>query len=217
MNTVTKGTSNAKSKKITAAIAASLVLCIVVQIVSGVGEIEAMTDKLIRLHVVANSDSQIDQELKLKVRDAVLDKASEITAEAENKDEAETLIKGSLSALEDAASKELADNNCSLPVSVSYERAFVDRRQYDDFKLPFGSYDTLCVRIGEAKGKNWWCVLYPSLCVSCAVSIDECGSFSTEELTVVKEPQKVKFKLFFFELFEWVKSLFNDDAKLFEN
>ena len=88
MNTVTKGTSNAKSKKITAAIAVSLVLCIVVQIASGVGEIEAMTDKLIRLHVVANSDSQIDQELKLKDREAGLDKASEITAEAENKDEA---------------------------------------------------------------------------------------------------------------------------------
>lgn len=194
-------------KKFTATIAIVLVVCLLTETISGISELENMTDKLIRLHVVANSDSDYDQSLKLKVRDAVLECVSDLTQEAgaDSKEEAEKVIMENYELIEAAASNTLRNSGCNLPVTVGYEKTLIDTRVYDDFTLPYGMYDTLCVRIGSASGKNWWCVLFPALCVSGAVSIEESGVFDDGEIAIMKEPQKVKYRLFLFELFERVK------------
>ncbi|MCD7890066.1 MAG: stage II sporulation protein R [Oscillospiraceae bacterium] len=196
-------------QKITISILLALILSLITRGVTGVVEVENTTSKLVRLHVVANSDSEEDQSEKLEVRDAVLAYVSELTAEAESKSEAVGLI---TSHIEEIA--EVARSVTSLRVTVSYENVLVDRREYDDFILPEGYYDALCVFIGEAEGKNWWCVLYPSLCISGAISIDDCEALDDDDLTIISEPEKVKYKLFCYELWQKVKSFFSDSKSL---
>ncbi len=193
-------------KKIIVSFSIALVVCLVVCICRDISGLERMTDKLIRLHVVADSDSDYSQQIKLKVRDEALDYVSELTKECSSKAAAQDMIITNLDSIKDVSEKALRDNGCNLCVDVSYEKALVDRREYDGFTLPQGIYSALCIRIGEAKGKNWWCVLYPSLCVSSAADIEESGDFSEEELIIVKQPEKVKYKLAIFELFERLRS-----------
>ena len=198
--------------KITISILLALMLSLTVRGITGVAEVESTTDKLIRLHVVANSDSEEDQKLKLEVRDAVLEYVSGLTGDCESKDEAVTVITSHIEEITDAAESVLIGTG--LKVSVSYENVLVDRREYDDFTLPEGYYDALCVLIGEASGKNWWCVLYPSLCVSGAISIDDCEELDDSDLIIIKEPEKVKYKLFCYELWQKVKGLFMENRSL---
>lgn len=198
--------------RITISILLALLLSLAVRGVTGAVEIASTTDKLIRLHVVANSDSEEDQELKLEVRDAVLGYVSELTGDCESKEEAVSEITSHIEEIAEAAESVLIGTG--LEVSVSYENVLVDKREYDDFTLPEGYYDALCVLIGEASGKNWWCVLYPSLCVSGAMSIDACEELDDSDLIIIKEPQKVKYKLFCYELWQKVKELFNDSKSL---
>ena len=110
----------------------------------------ALADKLIRLHVLANSDTPEDQALKLKVRDGVL-----AAAEGETPD---------LEALRKAAQAVVQSNGYDYPVTVTREYCWFDSREYDTFSLPAGYYDAVRVLIGEGAGQNWWCVVYPPLC-----------------------------------------------------
>ena len=196
-------------KKIIVSFSIALVVCLAVCIYRDISDLERMTDKLIRLHVVADSDSDYAQQIKLKARDEALDYVSELTKDCSSKSSAQDMIIANLGSIKDVSEKALRENGCNLSVDVSYEKALVDRREYDGFTLPQGIYSALCIRIGGAKGKNWWCVLYPSLCVSCAADIEESGKFSEEELLIVKEPEKVKYKLAIFELFERLRSKIN--------
>ncbi|MCC8196202.1 MAG: stage II sporulation protein R [Ruminococcus sp.] len=196
-------------QKITISVLLALILSLITRGVTGVVEVENTTSKLVRLHVVANSDSEEDQSEKLEVRDAVLAYVSELTAEAESKSEAVGLI---TSHIEEIA--EVAESVTSLRVTVSYENVLVDKREYDDFTLPEGYYDTLCVFIGEAEGKNWWCVLYPSLCASGAIRIEDCEELDDSDLVIIKDPEKVQYKLFCYELWQKVKSFFTESKSL---
>lgn len=196
-------------KKIIVSFSIALVVCLTVGIYRDISGLERMTDKLIRLHVIADSDSDYSQQIKLKVRDEVLSCVSELTKSCYTKADAQDVIIQNLDKIRDISEKALRENGCNLGVDVSYEKTLVDRREYDGFTLPQGIYSALCIRIGEARGKNWWCVLYPSLCVSSAVDIEESGNFSEEELIVIKEPEKVKYKLALFELFEKLISKIN--------
>ncbi|MCD7772341.1 MAG: stage II sporulation protein R [Oscillospiraceae bacterium] len=193
--------------KITVSILLALVLSLITRGITGAVEVENTTSKLIRLHVVANSDSTEDQAEKLEVRDAVLEYVSVLTADATSKSEAVELIISHIPEI-----TEVAGSITSKTVSVSYETVLVDKREYDDFTLPEGYYDALCVLIGEASGKNWWCVLYPSLCVSGAISIDE--NLDEEDLVIIQHPEKVQYKLFCYELWQKLKSLFTESKSL---
>lgn len=198
-------------QKITISILLALILSLITRGMTGVVEVENTTSKLVRLHVVANSDSEEDQSEKLEVRDAVLAYVSELTSEVASKSEAVDLITSHIEEI-----TEVAEAVTSLRVTVSYENVLVDRREYDDFTLPEGYYDALCVFIGEAEDKNWWCVLYPSLCVSGAISIDDCEVLDDDDLIIISEPEKVQYKLFCFELWQKVKSFFSDSTRLVE-
>lgn len=125
---------------------------------------QTLHDDLIRLHVVANSDSAEDQERKLKVRDSIADYLREDLMQIDNAEEAKVYLQNSLPELEIVAEKTLLAQNCDDNVTVTLSKESFQRRDYDTFSLPSGVYESLRVEIGAAEGKNWWCVVFPSLC-----------------------------------------------------
>lgn len=127
-----------------------------------------LSEDILRLHVVANSDSAEDQAVKLKVRDAVLKTLEDVTAAAHNKDEAETLLKSKLEELESTANAVLDAEGMKDRANVTLTAEEFPTRIYDTFTLPAGIYDSLRITIGSGEGHNWWCVVFPSLCVPAA-------------------------------------------------
>jgi stage II sporulation protein R len=127
-----------------------------------------LSDKVLRLHVVANSDSQKDQTIKLRVRDAILDEAQQLTMGSIDKVQACEKIREGLKHLENVANEVLDELEIADRAKVTLTREEFGLRQYDTFSLPAGVYDSLRVTIGEGQGKNWWCVIFPSLCIPAA-------------------------------------------------
>lgn len=123
---------------------------------------------LIRLHVVANSDSDEDQAIKLQVRDAVTALLEPAMANMQSKEQAHQYIFENLETIEEAANKKLQELGVLDSAIVTLQQENFDVRHYDTFSLPAGVYDSLRVSIGEANGRNWWCVVFPSLCISAA-------------------------------------------------
>ena len=126
----------------------------------------ALADRVLRLHVVANSDSAADQSLKLQVRDAVLVQASPLLKGLHDPAEAEEALLPHLDELAAAGRSVLVQAGCHDTVSVSVEDQWFPTRNYDTFSLPAGNYRALRVVIGEGKGQNWWCVVFPPLCLA---------------------------------------------------
>lgn len=138
----------------------------------------ALYDSVIRLHVLASSDSEKDQALKLAVRDGILTTASELLYGITDRAEAEKRIRDNLCTIRSCAEQVIFDEGCNYSVEVTLTEESYPSRQYGSITLPAGKYTSLRVLIGEAKGQNWWCVLFPSLCVgavsgSTAAVIDE--------------------------------------------
>jgi len=126
---------------------------------------KALNDNLIRLHVVANSDSDDDQTLKLKVRDAVVDKLQATMESFSSMEEAKEYLQAHLPELEEFVNQVIRDLGGTDTAKVSVDHEAFDTREYDTFVLPAGNYEALRITIGEGQGKNWWCVVFPSLCV----------------------------------------------------
>lgn len=139
-------------------------------------EQRTLASNLIRLHVIANSDSERDQSLKLIVRDAVLDATADIS---------ECELEGSLDDIRFAAELALRSNGCDSPVRVLLGYEEYGTREYDSFSLPAGRYRSLRVEIGDAAGHNWWCVLFPPLCFASAEEvIEQASAFGMSEEAV---------------------------------
>lgn len=145
----------------------ALVLALFVTFIFG-GAINAeaaeLSDKLIRLHVVAASDSPEDQALKLRVRDVVLGVIEAPLSGAASRRAASELLSANLGLIAGAAEKRIAEEGRSYSVSVSLEREWFPTTDYDDFSLPAGEYLSLRVVIGKGEGHNWWCVVFPRIC-----------------------------------------------------
>ena len=173
-------------------------------------------DNVIRLHVLANSDSDEDQALKLKVRDGVLEAASELLSGITDRNEAEAIIRQNLTTLETAAKKVLHTEGSAYPVSVTLTRESYPTREYGSFALPAGTYTSLRVLIGDAEGKNWWCMLFPSLCIGAekeapAAVIDESecieAGLTPSQVKIIKgNSPTVKVK---FRVLEFIGGLFS--------
>ena len=125
----------------------------------------SLRNDIIRLHVVANSDSDIDQENKLKVRDALIDYLASLSGNFSSCKDAKECMTSVLSELTDIANETLQSVGCADRATVSLKREAFGLREYDTFSLPSGIYESLRVVIGNGEGKNWWCVVFPSLCL----------------------------------------------------
>ena len=134
---------------------------------------DALQEKMIRLHVIANSDSAADQALKLQVRDAVLSCAAGLLAQSADLTEARVRLTDSLPAIGNAAAQELARQGSTYAVAVSLEETEFPLKTYDGFALPSGEYLALRVVIGAGEGRNWWCVVYPPLCTAACTDMEQ--------------------------------------------
>lgn len=133
----------------------------------------SLASRLVRLHVVANSDTQADQRLKLQVRDAVLERCGALLEGETDLSQAKHRLSESLTELAAAGEAVVQQRGFSYPVSVRMEYASFPQTEYEGFALPAGAYQALRVEIGAAEGHNWWCVLFPSLCLTPASELSE--------------------------------------------
>ena len=161
----------------------------------------ALSEKVVRLHVLANSDSEADQTLKLQVRDCVLEHAEALLRNAENRQEAERLLREALPELERIAEREITRRGYAYDVKAELETASFPTREYDGFALPAGDYLALRILIGEARGQNWWCVVFPPLCTAASESVPACAlaaGLDREQVNLITEVDKeyvLKFKI----------------------
>ncbi len=171
-------------------------------------------DTVVRLHVLANSDSEEDQALKLKVRDAVLQAAAPLTEGCNTQDEAVAKLNANLSVLQAAAERVIAEEGYAYPVTVTLGKEEYPRRDYDSFCFPAGTYVSLRVCIGDAEGQNWWCCLFPRLCLGAASvskknAEEECISvgLTPSQYKIITESDKPVYKVRF-KLLELIEGLF---------
>lgn len=162
----------------------------------------ALADQVIRLHVLANSDSEADQALKLKVRDRVLETASDYFVPGATLEETRAVLTEHLADLAAAGADQVAQEGYRYPVTVSLEDNYwFPTKQYTDFALPAGEYTALRVVIGAGEGQNWWCVAFPPLCLGAASDTVEdaaaAGYFSEDQAALITEEDQgyvLKFK-----------------------
>ncbi len=166
-----------------------------------------ITEDVFRLHVIANSDSDEDQALKLRVRNAVLEASADIFGGAVSADDAKHLSEENIQLFEAAAAAEIAASGYDYPVRCEVGTVHFDRRVYGSAELPEGDYSALRVIIGEGEGKNWWCVMFPALCLPAVTNTDEVlslaaenGVISTEELELMQDPENYEVKFYFAEV-----------------
>ena len=131
---------------------------------------QTLCDELIRLHVVAASDSQEDQKLKLQVRDAVVNSLRENMSHVTDVVQAKAYLQQNLPKIEEIANRVLWDAGVHDCATVSLRQEEFDTRYYDTFTLPAGVYESLRITIGDGNGHNWWCVVFPAMCVGATVS-----------------------------------------------
>ena len=168
------------------------------------GRQRALADGLIRLHVIAADDSESEQALKLRVRDAVLAYLEAKLDGAADADEAAGTVRAELEGIRTAA--ESASEGRSVAVTLGQER--YPLRQYGDFALPAGEYQSLRVTIGEGEGHNWWCVVFPPLCLRSAESPAVQSVMNMDDLRLIRQDEGYELRFRIVELWgemkEWL-------------
>lgn len=161
---------------------------------------------VIRLHILAESNSDQHQDVKLAIRDNVLKETANIFNSCSNYNEAISVINNNLSNIKTIAEKTLKDHNINCTVDVALNKdSLVDTRCYSNFTMPSGMYTALTIKLGEGNGKNWWCLIYPPLCIESSVS-----NIKTELFNDLKELEKDKnYRMEFasVELFQMIVSI----------
>ncbi len=157
---------------------------------------------VVRLHVVANSNGAEDQAVKLLVRDAVLEEAARWYQGAGSMEEASSQLCTHLQSIAGAARQVLGEQGMGYSATAQMTEMYFPTRDYGDFRLPAGRYRTLRVTLGEGAGKNWWCVVFPSLCLPAATQEEALLTLPEGERQVVEGGQDVQVKLKAVELWE---------------
>jgi stage II sporulation protein R len=172
---------------------------------------EDLSSNIFRLHIIANSDSDEDQNLKLKVRDEIISYIKTLTNNSQTKSEIIKITSNNLDKLTDIAKQVILENGYNYDVTVELGNFYFPTKYYGNISMPAGNYDAIRIKIGEAKGQNWWCSLFPALCftdVSTGI-IDKSAddnlkaSLNSEEYNLLTENStKIKFKFKIIELFK---------------
>ncbi|MBE6803946.1 MAG: stage II sporulation protein R [Ruminococcaceae bacterium] len=186
----------------------ALIICGVLNINAFSQQCESIREKMLRMHVIANSDSEEDQQLKLKVRDAVLSAGKEVFDGSVTAIEAKEKITPYIDYLENIALETIKNEGFDYNVKITVEREYFNTRTYENsVTLPAGYYTAVKVIIGEGKGQNWWCVMFPPMCLPTAVAECEISDVLTDDETeIVTETDKYKFR---FKIVEILEEIFN--------
>lgn len=199
---------SAKKRTLVKALAAGFLLAAVAGFFPFAAASQQLPQNVIRLHVVANSNRPEDQTVKLKVRDALLAEAAHWYGDAETLTDANFALCTHLQSITRAANDTLEQNGFTPAARAQVTDMFFPTRYYGDCALPAGTYRTLRVTIGEGKGKNWWCVVFPALCLPAAGEREDVlGSLPESQRDIVENPQKYKVELKLMEWYEQLRSL----------
>ena len=165
---------------------------------------DEMYDNIIRIRVIANSNSDTDQSLKLIVRDLVLENSKCMLSEECTYDDALCVIDENLDSLVDSVKKSLLNLGYKDAIKAEIRDEFFETRAYDGFSLPAGEYKTLVFTVGDGKGENWWCVVFPQVCLgSCSGSLTD--TLSAESALYAYSADKYVMKFKTVEIFEKFK------------
>jgi stage II sporulation protein R len=168
---------------------------------------EAVQGEVLRLHVLANSDSADDRRLKYELRDFILEDAKKHFAETLTLDEAVQSAGLNLPAIEQNAKMFIAAQGCDYDVTVTLENMYFTTRVYENITMPAGNYAALRVVIGAGEGSNWWCVVFPPLCLP-AVTQKNSEPFFTREIGKATGSSEVKRIEVRFKVYEWFVRMF---------
>lgn len=168
----------------------------------------SIENNVLRMHILANSDSKDDQDLKLCVRDRLLENSEELFGECNSLEEMKACAIEKQDQIKEIALDVIHEKGYNYTVDTEVVNMEFDAREYGDITMPAGKYDALRVTIGEAKGHNWWCVMYPPLCVPAASEDENLQEeyFTEDEKEMLNDPQKFRYKL---KCLEWLSELWN--------
>ena len=199
-----------KTKKITnieISILFGLITAILMSFFGCLKQTENLEKNVLRLHILANSNSKEDQSVKLKVRDEIL-KNFDFNTYNNDINKSKQKIRSELKKIEAVAKKTLEKEGFDDSVKASLEKTYFDTREYKDFSMPAGVYDALKIEIGNAKGKNWWCVMVPSMCVPAASEKQKAiNTFNDGEKDLITKGNKTEIRFKSIEIFKNIFSL----------
>lgn len=167
-----------------------------------------LRQNVLRLHIIANSDSDADQQLKLKIRDEILRETDGLFENSKNLQEAQNTVCDNLKFFEAVANEVIAENGFDYTATASFGASEFSTRYYDDFTLPAGEYQSLIITLGEAKGKNWWCVVYPTVCIPAAKG-ELNDTVSDESAQIAKGGKRFIMRFKTVEIYEKIKNFIN--------
>ncbi|MBR2039906.1 MAG: stage II sporulation protein R [Clostridia bacterium] len=169
---------------------------------------EELRDNVLRLHIVANSDSKADQELKLKIRDEILKKSETLFEKSTDLNSALQKAEENLENYEQIANRVIKEQGFNYSATAKIGKRFFETRVYDDFTLPAGEYDALIVELGEGVGKNWWCVIFPGVCVPTEKGASLKDSVGEKSAKIAENPKPYKMRFKSVEIYEKIKRKF---------
>ena len=199
------------SKKIKISICVSMIVAIIFSICSFAKTSQEIRSDVLRLHVIANSDSSVDQNLKIRLRDFLLEEGRRIFDGSVNVENAVEKIEPQIPALEKSAKEFIQASGFDYDVKISLSREYFTTRTYETVTLPAGRYLALRVVIGAGEGHNWWCVMFPPMCVPAADKKDEIENvFTEDEIKLVESSPKYEIRFKVVEICEEIKESLNE-------
>ena len=202
------------SKKIKISITVGIVVAILFSICSFAKTSEEIRSDVLRLHVIANSDTSVDQNLKLRLRDYILQEGKDIFNGSVNVENAVEKIEPVLPELEKSAKAFVTQAGFDYDVKITLSNEYFTTRTYETVTLPAGKYLALRVVIGSGEGHNWWCVMFPPMCVPAADKKDEIENvFSEKEIKLVESKPKYEPRFKVVEIYEQLKEIISEKSE----
>lgn len=202
------------SKKIKISVTVGIVVAILFSICSFAKTSEEIRSDVLRLHVIANSDTSVDQNLKLRLRDYILKEGKDIFNGSVNVENAVKKIEPVLPELEKSAKAFVNQAGFDYDVKISLSNEYFTTRTYETVTLPAGKYLALRVVIGSGEGHNWWCVMFPPMCVPAADKKDEIENvFSEKEIKLVESKPKYEPRFKVVEIYEQLKEIISEKSE----
>lgn len=199
------------SGKIRISIAIGIVTAVIFSICSFAKTSEEIRSDVLRLHVIANSDSSVDQNLKLRLRDYILEEGEEIFDGSVNVENAVKKIEPKLAELENSAETFVKNAGFDYDVKITLSNEYFTTRTYESVTLPAGKYLALRVVIGSGEGHNWWCVMFPPMCVPAADKKDEIENvFTDKEIKLVESKPKYEPRFKVVEIYEQIRETISE-------
>lgn len=193
------------------ACACAFVICFCMTMTQFDAQARDISDRVVRLHIIANSDSKEDQALKLKVRDKVQRMCRDTLSSCKTKEQAEAALQALLPDIINEAQNTVFSEGKSDCVGGELVNMYFTNRDYGEFTLPAGNYDALRLTIGNAEGHNWWCVMFPPVCVSAAADFSDV--LTDSETEVISQPENIEYKFKLYEAYCELKEIWSGSSQ----